>query len=42
MEVLGLGVGVAAYATATATPDPRSICDLYHSLWQTPDPSPTE
>ena len=23
-----------AYATATATPDPSSICDLHHSLWQ--------
>ena len=40
MEVPGLKVKLEpqlpAYATATttATPDPSSICDLYHNLWQ--------
>ena len=38
MEVPSLGVELElqllAYTTATATPDPSSICDLRHSLWQ--------
>ena len=38
MEVPGLGIEselqLLAYTTATATPDPKYICDLYHSSWQ--------